>query len=177
MRSHTHMHRGSFTAADKATSAYLSAFAFACAREPCPLQMLVLCLCSVCAGKSFRLRRMFALFSVLFIWFHFISFFSFAAYLLDLPICGVLICYPVAAPFLLLSPSPSATPHFPIPRAGPWCWLVACGWGCGWFHCLHCQAPNPLAPSQNEPLKAMRFLASGHGDGVGVYQIKYLWKI
>lgn len=108
MRSHTHMHRRSFTAADKATSAYLSAFAFACAREPCPLplQMLVLCLCSVCAGKSFRLRRMFALFSVLFymISFHIIFFFrSVFAWLAHLRRFDML---PGSCPFFAALPLP-----------------------------------------------------------------------
>lgn len=64
---------------------------------------------SVCAGKSFRRRRMFALFFGTFLYdfisYHF--FFSLAAYLLDLPICGVLICYPVAAPFFAACSSSS----------------------------------------------------------------------
>lgn len=186
MRSHTHMH----TCAASQLQTKRPQHIFLPSPSPSPVpaspaRFLCKCSCFVFAPSALANPLDYVaclpFFRYFFIWFHFISFFSFAAYLLDLPICGVLICYPVAAPFLLLSPSLSlsATPHFHIPRAGPWCWLVACGWGCGWFHCLHCQAPNPLAPSQNEPLKAMRFLASGDGDGdgVGVYQIKYLWKI
>lgn len=57
-------------------------------------------------------------FRYFFIWFHFISFFSFAAYLLDLPICGVLICYPVAAPFCCSPPPPRALHIFPYPVRG-----------------------------------------------------------
>jgi len=78
--------------------------------------------------------------------------------LLELPICGVLICYPVADRSFFL---PSFSP-------GPWCWFAALGYGCGWYTLL---CPNPLGSAQNEALKTMRFLASGDVVVVGVYQI------
>jgi len=110
----------------------------------CPQALLflqILCLCSVYTGKSFRRRCMFAFFWHFFyiisfhiifspIPFHFVLFCS-VLLLLELPICGVLICYPVAGP------------SFFAFRFSPWSLVLVCSLRL-WLWLVPLLCPNPL---------------------------------